>query len=181
MIDLSIYKNPFSTKHKMYRFVWNLVWLIFTWPFPKSYGSKWKRFLLNLFGAKIHKTAVIYSSAKIYYPAHLEMGAHSCLASDVNCYNVDFIKIGAHTTVSQNAYLCTASHDISDPLNALITAPIMIEDQAWIATDAFIGMGVTVGQGAVVGARAVIVKDVAPWVVVAGNPAKVIKNRTLKN
>ena len=61
----------------------------------------------------------------------------------------------------------------------MITAPIVIEDQAWVGADVFIGMGVTVGQGAVVGARASVYKDVDPWTVVGGNPAKFIKKRTI--
>ena len=108
------------------------------------------------------------------------MERYACLTSDVDCYNVDIIRIGANTTVSQGAYLCTASHDITNPLNPLITAPIIIEDQAWIAADAFVSMGVTIGQGAVVGARAAVFKDVEPWTVVGGNPAKFIKKRILK-
>lgn len=107
------------------------------------------------------------------------MGEYSCLASDVNCYNVALIKIGANTTISQGAFLCTASHDISNPLNPLITAPVIIADQAWVAADAFIGMGVKVGQGAVIGARACVFKDVEPWTIVGGNPAKFIKNRII--
>ena len=108
------------------------------------------------------------------------MEAYSCLASDVDCYNVAPITLGANSTVSQGAYLCTASHDISDPLNPLITAPIVIEDQAWVAAGAFVGMGVTIGQGAVVGARAAVFKSVEPWSVVGGNPAKFIKQRIIK-
>ena len=56
---------------------------------------------------------------------------------------------------------------------------IVIGDDAWIAAGAFIGPGVTIGAGAVVGARAVVMKDVPPWTVVAGNPAKFISKRVL--
>ena len=181
IIDLSRYHNDLSRKNQVIRMVWSIVWGIFARPLPRSIGSGWKRFLLRLFGAKIAPTAVIYSSAKIYYPANLIMEDYSCLASDVDCYNVDLIRIGANTTVSQGAYLCTASHDITDPLNPLITAPIVIEDQAWVAADAFIAMGITIGQGAVVGARAAVFKDVEPWIVVGGNPAKFIKRRNIKD
>ncbi|MBQ6187228.1 MAG: putative colanic acid biosynthesis acetyltransferase [Prevotella sp.] len=180
-LDIAHYKNALSKKNQIIRFIWGIVWPLGTWFLPKSVGAGWKRFLLRSFGARIHKTAMIYSSARIFYPKNLVMDEYSCLASDVNCYNVATIKIGAQTTVSQGAYLCTASHDISDPKNHLITAPITIESQAWIATEAFIGMGVTIGEGAVVGARAVVTKDVEPWVVVAGNPAKLIKERVIKN
>ena len=107
------------------------------------------------------------------------MGEHSCLADEVDCYNVAKVGIGDNTTVSQKSYLCTASHDITKSNIPLITAPIVIEDQAWVGADAFIGMGVTVGQGAVVGARASVYKNVEPWTVVGGNPAKFIKKRTV--
>lgn len=179
-IDLSKYHNALSRKHQMVRLLWSVVWNLFARPLPRSIGSGWKRFLLRIFGAKIHPTAVVYSSAKVYYPANLIMEAYSCLASDVDCYNVDLIHIGANATVSQGAYLCTASHDITNPLNPLITAPIIIKDQAWIGANAFVGMGVTIGQGAVVGATASVFKDVEPWTVVGGNPAKFIKKRIIK-
>ena len=179
-IDLSSYHNALSRRHQVVRMLWTMVWGLLARPLPRSVGSGWKRALLRAFGAKIDRTAVVYSSAKVYYPANLVMERYSCLASDVDCYNVAPVSIGANTTVSQGAYLCTASHDISDPLNPLVTAPIVIEDQAWVAAEAFIGMGVRVGQGAVVGARAVVFKNVEPWTVVGGNPAKYIKMRKLK-
>ena len=55
-----------------------------------------------------------------------------------------------------------------------------VEDQAWVAAQAFVGMGVTVGRGAVVGARSAVFRDVAPWTVVGGNPAQFIKQRTIR-
>lgn len=179
-IDLSQYHNVLGRRHQLVRLLWTVVWNIFARPLPRSVGSGWKRWLLRLFGAKIASTAIVYSSAKVYYPANLVMDDYSCLASDVDCYNVAPIHIGADATVSQGAYLCTASHDITDPLNPLITAPIIIEDQAWVAAGAFVGMGLTIGQGAVVGARAAVFKDVEPWTIVGGNPAKFIKKRILK-
>lgn len=178
-IDLSGYNNSLSIKNQIARFVWSIVWSILACPLPRSLGNRWKLFLLRVFGAKIHKKAVVYSSAKIYMPWNLEMEEYSCLSPDVDCYNAAKIKIGAHATVSQKAYLCTASHDITDKNHPLITAPIVIKDQAWVAADAFIGMGVTIGQGAVVGARACVFKDVEPWTVVGGNPARFIKKREI--
>lgn len=179
-IDLSRYHNALSRKNQVVRMLWMVVWGVFARPLPRSVGSGWKRFLLRLFGARIDATAIVYSSAKVYYPVNLTMGAYACLASDVDCYNVAPVTIGDNTTVSQGAYLCTASHDITNPLNPLVTKPIVIEDQAWVAAGAFVGMGVTIGQGAVVGARAAVFKDVEPWTVVGGNPAKFIKRREIK-
>ena len=134
-IDLSKYHNALSRKHQIIRLLWGIVWGLLARPLPRSLGLGWKRTLLRLFGAKIHPTAVVYSSAKIYFPRNLIMDAYSCLASDVDCYNVDVIHIGANTTVSQGAFLCTASHDVTNSLNPLITAPILVEDQAWVAAN----------------------------------------------
>jgi putative colanic acid biosynthesis acetyltransferase WcaF len=135
--------------------------------------------LLKAFGAKMGKNSNVYSTAKVYYPANLVMGDNTCLASDVDCYNVAPIILEDNVTVSQGAYLCTASHDILNSKHPLITAPIVLKDQAWIGARAFIGMGVTIGQGAVVGATASAYKDVDPWTVVGGNPARYIKNRVI--
>jgi putative colanic acid biosynthesis acetyltransferase WcaF len=180
-VDLSNYKNSLSRRNQIARFMWQLIWGLFARPFPRSFGNRWKLFLLRMFGAKINRKAKIYSSVRIYMPWNLEMDEYACLAPEVDCYNAAKIKIGANTTISQKAYLCTASHDITKSNNPLITAPITIEDQAWVAAGAFISMGVTIGQGAVVGAKACVFKDVEPWTVVGGNPAKFIKNREIKD
>ncbi len=178
--DLSRYRNPLSFSNQCLRMLWTIVWGILGRPWPRSLGSAWKRFLLRLFGAKLASTAVVYSSARVFQPWNLEMGEHSCLAEEVDCYNVAPVRIGAHTTVSQRAFLCTASHDISAPNLPLVSAPIVIEDQAWIGAEAFIRMGVTVRQGAVVGARGAVFRDVEAWTVVGGNPAKFLKRRELR-
>lgn len=178
-VDIAHYKNVLSRRHQVVRFVWGIVWPLATWLLPRSMGMTWKRLVLRAFGAKIAKTANVYSSAKVYFPANLVMEEYSCLASDVDCYNVAPVIIGEQSTVSQGAFLCTASHDITDPRNHLVTAPIVIESQAWIGAKAFIGMGVTIGEGAVVGATASVYKNVEPWTVVGGNPARVIKRREI--
>lgn len=108
------------------------------------------------------------------------MGDHSCLGDGVICYNIGGVKIGANSTVSQYSHICTSSHDFTHPNMPQTFALVTIKDQAWICADAFIAPGVTVGQGAVVGARAAVFKDVEPWSVVGGNPAKFIKKREIK-
>jgi putative colanic acid biosynthesis acetyltransferase WcaF len=59
----------------------------------------------------------------------------------------------------------------------LILKPIVIGANAWIAADAFVGPGVTIGDGAVLAARGVAVRDIEPWTVHGGNPAKLIRVR----
>ena len=178
--NLSKYENRLGRRHQTVRMLWNILWPLTTWFLPRSLGMGWKRFLLRMFGARVHPTAQVYSSARIYYPANLTMEAYSCLADGVECYNVAPVTIGGHSTISQGAFLCTASHDITDPCHQLVTAPIVVEDQVWVGARAFIGMGVVVRQGAVVGATASVFKNVEPWSVVGGNPARFIKKREIR-
>ena len=179
-IYLSIYKNKLSRRNQIARLLWSIVWNLLFRPFPRSTGNQWKLFLLRIFGAKMHKKAKVYSSARIFMPWNLEMSEYSCLSPEVDCYNVDKVIIGPYSTVSQKTYLCTASHDITKSTHPLITAPIIIEAQAWVGADVFLGMGVTIGEGAVIGARASVFKNVEAWTVIGGNPAKFIKNRKIE-
>jgi putative colanic acid biosynthesis acetyltransferase WcaF len=148
-------------------------------PFGSGFFRGWRNFILQILGAKLSSDVNIYASSKIWAPWNLEMGKNACLGPRVNCYNQGKISIGANTVISQDSYLCASSHDITDSKHALILKPIVIEDQVWVAADAFIGPGVTVGQGAVVGARSAVFKAVEPWTVVGGNPARFIKNREI--
>lgn len=78
-------------------------------------------------------------------------------------------------------HLCCASHNIRSDRHEQVHKPIVMCRRSWVAAEAFVAMGVTVGEGAVVGARAAVFKDVEPWTVVGGNPAKVINVRKINN
>jgi len=141
----------------------------------------WRNFLLRLFGARIGKHVHIYNTAQIYFPWKLEVGDWSAIGEYALIYNLGPIHVGSLVTISQGAHLCAGTHDHTDPSLPLQRPPIIIGDQAWICADAFIGPGVRVGEGALVGARAVAVKDVQPWQIVVGNPARPIKERKFKS
>lgn len=165
-----------SRRNKLARAIWGIVWLLLYRPSPVPLHG-WRRWLLRLFGARIRRGAHPYPSAKIWAPWNLTMGEHSCLSHHVDCYCVDKITLGAHSTVSQYSFLCTASHDYSDLEMPLTTAPITIGERVWITADVFIAPGVTIGDGAVVTARSSVFHDIEPWTVAGGNPAKPIKPR----
>ena len=175
------FKSPYTTTNRIKRMLWSICWTVLARPFPKSLANIWKVFILRCFGAKIAKNAYVYSSANIFMPWNLIMEENSCLASGVDCYNAAPIIIKRNATVSQRAYLCTASHNISSSKHEQTEKPIIIGSRAWVAAEAFVGPGVTIGEGAVVGARAAVFKDVDPWTVVGGNPAKYIKDRIIKD
>ena len=140
-----------------------------------------RNLLLRIFGAKLTLGVMVYPSCRIFAPWNLSVGKYSCIGPNTTIYNKAPIVIGENCVISQGAYLCTASHDISKKSHDLITKPIIIKNRAWVAAEAFVGMGVTIGEGAVVGARAAVFKDVEPWTVVGGNPARVIKKRVIKD
>lgn len=177
-IDLSQIRSPHSVINKIARALWTGAWLLLYRPSPTPLHA-WRRCLLRMFGARIADSAEPYPSAKIWAPWNLEMGPYSTLASNVDCYCVAKIRLGAHATVSQYSFLCTATHDYTNAKLPLVTAPIEIGDGAWVAADVFIGPGVNIGEGAVVGACSRVFKDVPPWVVAAGHPARVLKPRIM--
>ena len=179
-ITLEKYKDSLTWSNKLRRMVWNVSCLILFRPFAGPLFWRWRNVVLRLFGAEIGAGCKVSNSAKIWAPWNLHLGRMACLGPGSKIYSADKIIIGDKVTISQGAYLCGASHDINSLNKPLITAPIKIERFSWICADAFVGMGVTIGEGAVVGARAAVFKDVEPWTVVGGNPARFIKKRIIK-
>ena len=169
-------------RNKVARALWYVVRALLFRPFGTKLFNPWRLFLLKLFGADVKWDSGVYCSVKIWAPWNLKMGHNAWLGPNVICYNMALISLDDNVTVSQYSYLCTASHKtdiLNDKGKGLIAAPIKIKKGAWIASDVFVGMGVTIGEGAVVGARACVFKDVQPWTIVGGNPAKVIKQRVI--
>jgi putative colanic acid biosynthesis acetyltransferase WcaF len=146
----------------------------------------WKRVyflrpaILKIFGASVPLRCLICSGVKVYFPWALQIGSHCAISDRVVFYNLGGIKLGDRVVISQDVYFCGGTHDYTQPAYPLRRLPIEVQDDVWIGAGAFIGPGVRIGQGAVVGARSVVTKDVPSWKVVAGNPARVIKDRILQ-
>lgn len=180
--NLADYKNRHSLKSKIARQLWNLVSVLaFRWT-PEHFAvfNAWRISLLRCFGAKIGKHCVVKPSCEIWQPWNLTIGDYVALSEHVICYTVDKITIGSQTTVSRDAFLCCASHDVTSPIMELKYAPITIGSNAWIAARAIVMPGCKVADGAVVAAGAVVVNDVEPWIIVGGSPARFISKRELK-
>ncbi|CAN5555349.1 acetyltransferase [soil metagenome] len=167
---------PPSLRCKIKRGIWGLAWMFLFRPSPRILPG-WRRFLLRCFGAKIGRGALPYPGMIVWAPWNLVMGDRSVIGDGVDCYSVATITLADDASVSQRAYLCTASRDIDDPGHHLMTGPITIGPRGWVAAEAYVGPGVTVGEGAVVAARGVAVRDVPAWTVVGGNPAKPLRKR----
>ncbi len=178
-VDLSHYSEV--KPHHKKQLLWRLVNMTLFRCLALPCFNLLRIWLLRLFGARVSSTADINPSCKIWAPWNLQVGDHSCLAPRVEIYNKDVVTIADNVVISQGSQLFTASHDISQSTNPLITAPIRIEHSVWVAAGCFIGKGVTIGEGAVVGARACVFRDVEAWTVVGGNPAQFIKKRVLNS
>lgn len=177
-VELSRYRNPNGKKLK--RLLWEVVWALFFLTTPRWCCNGWRRCLLRAFGARIEKDVRIQGRARCWQPWRLSVGTGSWIDADVNLYAVDEISIGSNAVISAEAFLCTASHDITSPTYALKTAPIHVGDMAWIGARAIVLPGITIGMGAVVAAGSVVTHDVPDWTVVAGNPAREIKKRAVR-
>ncbi len=177
--QLQEFANPHGLKNKLLRVLWGWVWLLLFRPSPRLLFG-WRAMLLRLFGARIGHGTRIHNSAQFWAPWNLTVERGAAIAENVDCYCVAPVFIGKGVNVSKYSFLCSAAHDITDPAGALTSAPITINAGAWVFADVFIGPGVTIGEGAVVGARSSVYRDVEPWVVVGGNPARFIKKRELK-
>ncbi len=136
-----------------------------------------RRFLLRLFGAKIGQGVLIRPTARVTYPWFLEVGDHTWIGDDTVLYNLAPIRLGSHVALAHGVYICTGFHEIDKPTFDIGAAPVVIEDEAWLANDCFISPGVTVGQGAVIGARSTVLKDMPAGMVCVGYPCRPVRPR----
>jgi putative colanic acid biosynthesis acetyltransferase WcaF len=178
---LNVEKNrrarKYSSGELARRVLWTLAQPLFRFSPSPCFG--WRRFLLRCFGAKIGHGVHVYPTATIYFPWNLEAGDETAIGERALIYNLGWVTLGARVTVSHGAHVCAGTHDHTKPDFPLLRPPIIIGPQAWICADAFVGPGVTIGEGAIVGARAVAMKDVRPWTIVVGNPARETKRREI--
>lgn len=180
-LDISANRKAIKyTKSELVRRVlWSVVKPLFR--FSPRICFAWRGLLLRCFGATVGRNVHIYGSANIYMPWNLTIGDESSIGEWALVYNLASVTIGNKTTISHRAHICAGTHDYTRPDLPLQKPPIIISDQAWICADAFVGPGVVIGEGAIVGAKAVVMKDVPPWAVVAGNPARYVKKRVIVN
>ena len=128
----------------------------------------------TFFGPVIHDNGITYNP-KIIIGDGTWIGKHSSLAA------IDRVEIGKNVLFAGYVHITDHSHgyeDINMPISRqrLITkGPVIIEDQCWLGFSCEILSGVHIGRHSIVAARAVVTKDVPPYSIVAGNPAKVVK------
>jgi putative colanic acid biosynthesis acetyltransferase WcaF len=146
-------------KNRLYRLFWGVIYTIFVKPSP-NFLFGWRRFLYRLFGASIGRGCRIYPLARVWDPSRLIMHQNSCIANNCLVYNVDYVVIGERSIISQGTRLITATKSFSRGGRELVTQPVTVGDDCWIAMEAFLSPGVKVGNGSVIFARVMILEDV---------------------
>jgi putative colanic acid biosynthesis acetyltransferase WcaF len=179
LVYLKDFSNPQFVRGRSF-FIEGL-WRLVQWAFVSSWipGAAHRRWLLRAFGARVGCGVVITPRIRVTYPWRLEIGDYSWVGEAVWIDNLDKVTIASNCCISQDAYLCTGSHDWSRPTFDLITGPIDIKEGAWIAARSTVGPGVTVGEGAVLGLGSVATRDLEPWTVYLGTPATPVRTRVM--
>nr|WP_137809813.1 MULTISPECIES: putative colanic acid biosynthesis acetyltransferase [unclassified Gordonia (in: high G+C Gram-positive bacteria)] len=125
--------------------------------------------ILRTFGARVGRGAVIRQRVRVHWPWKLEIGDHCWLGEGVWLLNLEQITIGSNTCLSQEALICTGSHDHRSPTFEYDNGAITIGDEVWIAARATVLRGLSIGDRAVIGCGNIVTKDVAAGTIVRVN------------
>jgi putative colanic acid biosynthesis acetyltransferase WcaF len=166
----------FTVKNQLYRATWNLVYSIFYRWSPRPFHP-WRSMLLRLFGARIGPACHFYPKGRIWAPWNLTCEDRVTLGDGAELYNPSPLYMGSHCIVSQGAYICGATHEYDNPLFPLVHFPMRIGPYAWVCARAAVNPGVNVGAGAILALGSVATRDLEPFGIYAGIPARKVKER----
>lgn len=144
-------------------------------------SHNYRKFIYRIFGIKIGKGSTIHMKARFYDPRNISIGVDSIIGEGVVLDGRDLLTIGSHVDIASEVMIYNSEHNINDESFIATNAPVKIEDYVFIGPRVIILAGVTVGRGAIVGAGAVVTKDVPPYAIVGGVPAKIIGERRNKD
>jgi putative colanic acid biosynthesis acetyltransferase WcaF len=171
------YLRPaFAANDRARRLVWNLCHALLYRPSPRPLHA-WRAFLLRCFGAKMGPDCHFYPGSKVWAPWNLVCADQVAVADDAEIYNPAPVRFGSHTILSQDAFVCGATHDYDDPRFPLLAYAMEFGAYSWVCARACVSPGVNVGEGAVLGLGSVATRDLEPWGVYAGVPAVKVKER----
>lgn len=149
--------------------------LIFKINQTEPMTEEYRKILEELFEGRLDKTTSIVPPLQIDYPSSIKLGKNIFINNNLKCVARGGITIEDGVMIAPGVTILTVNHDLKDHC-VLKPIPVTIKKNAWIGANVTICPGVEIGEGAVIGAGAVVTKDVEPYTVVAGVPAKFIKN-----
>lgn len=129
-------------------------------------------------GLVIDTTSSIHWRAEFYAPERIRIGRYCTLGDSAFLDGRSGLTIGDCVNFGSHVTIYTRQHDVDAADFAEIGAPVTVGDYAWISSHSIVLPGVTIGEGAVVAAGSVVTKDVAPYTLVGGNPARYIRDRS---
>jgi len=171
------YLRPsYPVSNRLRRLRWSVCCALLFRTSPRPFHS-WRAFLLRRCGAKLGPNCHFYPKARIWAPWNLVCADAVSVADGAEIYNPSTISLGSHAIVSQQGYICGATHDYNDLSFPLISFPMSLGAYSWVCARACVSPGVNLGDGAVLGLGSVATRDLEPWTVYAGVPAQPIKQR----
>jgi len=165
---------PLGTRIR--RQLWNVSWALLYRISPRPFHG-WRSMLLRLFGAQMGPNCHFYPGSRVWAPWNLVCEDQVTAGDGAEIYNPAPVYFGSHAILSQEAYLCGATHDADDPAFPLVAFTMRVGAYAWVCARACVAPGVNVGEGAVLGLASVATRDLEPWGVYAGSPAVKVKER----
>lgn len=175
------YLRPaFTPGDRLRRLSWNLCHALLYRPSPRPFHA-WRAALLRLFGATMGSNCHFYPASRVWAPWNLICADQVTAADGAEIYNPAPIHLGSHAILSQQAYLCGATHDFNDPAFPLLAFAMHIGSYAWVCARASVAPGVNLGEGSVLGLGSVATRDLEPWAVYGGSPAVRISDRRRPN
>lgn len=177
--DLDVHPSQrpaFSLRNRLARLAWNVTAALLFRMSPRPMHA-WRAFLLRCFGAKLGRGVHIYPRARIWAPWNLVCADYAGIGDGADIYNPVLMRFGEFCVISQDSFVCGATHDYNDPSFPLLAFEMSVGARAWICARACVAPGVQVGEGAVLGLASVATRHLEPWTVYAGAPAVAVKVR----
>ena len=131
----------------------------------------------RVFGLTVGESTAIYHGCEIRDPRRIRIGNFTSIGDRCILDGRGGLTIGNSVNFSTGVWVWTMQHTVEDPDFAIESAPVIIEDYAWISCRSVVLPGVRIGEGAVVAAGAVVTKNVEPYTIVGGVPAKKLGTR----
>ena len=140
-----------------------------------------RRFFYRLGGIKIGKGSTIHTGARFYDPRNINIGDDTIIGEGVTLDGRAKLTIGSHVDVATEVMIFNSQHEVDSDNFTAYDRPVEIGDYVFIGPRAIILPGVKIGEGAIIAAAAVVSREVAPYAIVGGVPAKIIGERKLKS
>jgi putative colanic acid biosynthesis acetyltransferase WcaF len=167
----------FSARNRLARLLWGICYVLLYRTSPRPFHV-WRSLLLRSFGARMGRACHFYPKGKIWSPWNLVCEDRVTLADDAELYNPAPLFMGSHAVVSQGAYICGATHLYNEASFRLVSFPMRLGAYSWICARAAVNPGVNVGEGAILALGSIATKDLEPFGIYAGVPARKVKERS---